>query len=379
MTTSVPSTTTQPAPVCSGLSETAADVHVAVVGGGINGLCSAWELALRGHVVDLFERGDLLCGTSSASTKLLHGGLRYLESGHIRLVREALRERAWWLANVPEHTAPIPLLLPIYRGRGRPRWILKLGLWLYDRLAGPANIARHRWLGADSLRERAPELSPDGLLGAYLFYDGQMDEPALGAWVARQAASAGVRLRTGEAVCRIDTGGALRTVQGAYRFDRIVNAAGAWAVRLLQDSEIESAVQLDHVRGSHLIVERAPANGYLLQIPNERRIFFVLPYRGRTLLGTTEVRQTLDEPVVCGAEEMEYLIRAYNAHFRRPLAADDVVETFAGLRSLIGSAEDPRRSSREYLVERRGALVNVYGGKWTTARALGRKVADQCA
>ena len=352
-------------------------MDIAVVGGGINGLCCAWELARRGHGVVLFERGELLSGTSGASTKLLHGGLRYLENGEIRLVREALAERAWWLANVPEHTAPLPLLLPVYRGRSRPRWTLKIGLWLYDRLAGASSIAPHRWLDAESVRRRAPGLHPHGLLGAFLFYDGQMDVRALGIWVAGQARAAGARLHTGESVLRIERDGRHETPRGERRFDRIVNAAGAWSVRLLEQSGIEPAVRLDHVRGSHLLVDRPLSEGFLLQVPGARRIFFVLPYGRRTLIGTTEVRQTLDEPIVCSAAERDYLIRAYNAHFSEPLDPDDVAETFAGLRPLIRSAADPGRATREYLIQRDGALVNCFGGKWTTARALARAVAEE--
>jgi glycerol-3-phosphate dehydrogenase len=351
-------------------------MDIAVVGGGINGLCSAWELAARGHQVDLFERGELLGETSGASTKLLHGGLRYLENGEIRLVREALAERAWWLANCPQHAAPIALWLPIYTGRSRPGWQIKLGLWLYDRLAGPQNIAPHRWYAREGVIERCPGLDPNGLLGAFLFYDGQMDEAGLGAWVADRARSAGAELHTDLPVLSLGQGGELTTELGTRRFDRIVNTAGPWAVQLLRSSGIAHEVHLDQVRGSHLIVRRSIESGYLLQVPNERRIFFVLPYLGRTLIGTTEVRQRLEEPIVCSESEMDYLICAYNAHFRDHIARADVLETFAGLRPLIRSTMDPGRASREYAIERRDALISVYGGKWTTARALARTVAD---
>jgi glycerol-3-phosphate dehydrogenase len=354
-------------------------MDIAVVGGGINGLCSAWELARQGHRVELFERGRLLGETSGASTKLLHGGLRYLEHGELRLVREALAERAWWLANCPQHARPIALWLPIYAGRSRPGWQIKVGLWLYDRLAGTRNIAPHRWYGREAVLERCPGLKPDGLSGAFLFYDGQMDEQGLGGWVAEQVQAAGARLHTDRPVLRIAPDGLLTTGSGTGRFDRIVNAAGPWAVQLLESSGLVPKVRLDQVRGSHLIVERPQGAGFLLQVPGERRIFFVLPYRGRTLIGTTEVRQTLAEPIACSEDELNYLLRAYNAHFCEPLAPADVAETFAGLRPLIQSAADPGRATREYLIERTGALVNVYGGKWTTARALGRAVAAATA
>src|SRR5689334_12101618 len=128
----------------------------AVVGGGINGVMSAWALARRGHAVDLFERGELMGATSSASTKLIHGGLRYLEAGEFRLVREALRERLFWLTSAPNLVHKIELILPVYRWSRRGRWLLRAGLFLYDYLAGKSNLGRHRWLAAAQLRELMP-------------------------------------------------------------------------------------------------------------------------------------------------------------------------------------------------------------------------------
>lgn len=354
-------------------------MDVAVVGGGINGLCSAWELARRGHRVELFERGELLSETSSASTKLLHGGLRYLENREFRLVREALAERRWWMDHVPEHAGRVALWLPIYAGASRPRWLIKLGLWLYDLLAGSGGIGVHRWFDRAAVVARCPDLRPDGLRGAFLFYDGQMDEAGLGGWVADQARALGVVVRTGTPVDAVSVDGWLQAGGERRRYDRIVNAAGPWAVRLLERSGLRAAVALDQVRGSHLLFDAPLAEGYLLQVPGERRIFFVLPYQGRTLVGTTEVRQSLDEPVAASEPEVEYLLDAYNAHFVKPRHRAEVAGTFAGLRPLIKSAADPSRATREYVIDRDGALVNVFGGKWTTARALGRAVADAAA
>ena len=161
--------------------------HVAVVGGGINGLCIAWQLALHGWHVELFERGQCLQQTSTASTKLLHGGLRYLEQGHLGLVAESLRERARWLREVPQHCHWLPLLLPIYRREQRPAWQWRLALGFYDGLALGRLPAFARWLPRDAVLTRQPQLLADGLVGAWQFWDGQMDEQALGRWVLAQA------------------------------------------------------------------------------------------------------------------------------------------------------------------------------------------------
>lgn len=351
--------------------------RVAIIGGGINGLCTAWALSREGHPVELFERAELVGQTSRASTKLLHGGLRYLENGEFRLVREALRERQWWLATVPALTRPLQLLLPVYRTGSRSRWKLKLGLSLYDRLAGAGNLGRHQWHDVQTLATMAPDLKPRGLLGAFTFYDGQMDDYRLGLWVAEQTQKAGARLHCREEVLGIGTDGGVTTPHRTDYFDVVVNAAGPWAEQLLQRSGIQPRHHLDLIRGSHLLVERQTSCGYLLEAPQDHRPFFVLPYQGKTLLGTTEERQTLGDGVHCTDEECCYLTEAYNTYFRRPLRSPEIVGRFAGIRPLIRSASNPQKATREYAVERHGRVVTVFGGKWTTARALGERVAAE--
>ena len=147
-------------------------MNLAVVGAGLHGIMSAWALRADGHEVVLYEQGEPMNATSRASTKLLHGGLRYLEHGDIGLVREGLRARSWWLSRAPELTRSIEITIPVYRGKGRGRWTLKAGLTLYDLLAGRSRLCRHRWLDPGYLKERAPGLKTRGLLGAYVFCDG---------------------------------------------------------------------------------------------------------------------------------------------------------------------------------------------------------------
>jgi len=355
-----------------------AGLNIAVVGGGINGICVAWQLAEHGHKVTLYEKNQPMSGTSSASTKLLHGGLRYLENGEIRLVHEALRERAWWVNKAPHLAHRLALLLPVYENSTRPRWQWKLGLSIYDLLAGRQNLGNHRWLDASTIRQLAPNLSSQGLKGGYRFYDGQMDDRALGLWAVEQAKKQGVEVRENSPVLRVTPEGVLWTNQGLTPYDRIVNAAGPWAGQLLSQSKLESAYHLDLVRGSHLILNgEPPALGFLLETGEDQRIFFVLPYQNKTLVGTTEVRQELDEPVVCSDEETQYLLRAYNRHFQDTRTEADIVSRFAGIRPLIRSANNPSQATREYKLLRHGQLLSVFGGKWTTARALAVQVADK--
>jgi glycerol-3-phosphate dehydrogenase len=355
-------------------------LRIAVVGAGINGIMSAWALADAGHAVVLAERGQPMEQTSRASTKLLHGGLRYLEHGAFALVREGLRERAWWLRAAPHLTRQIEIILPVYRDSPRGRLALKAGLLAYDLLAGAARLGWHRWLGVNELLRRAPALRSDGLLGGYLFLDGQMDDHALGLWALEQARAKGVELRTQAAVTRVDVEGGLTCGAQREAFDFVVNATGPWAAALLAASGIACQHRLDLVRGSHLVLDREIGCGFLLQSPDDGRVCFVLPYQRRTLVGTTEVRQSLDEPIACSDAERDYLLHMFNATFSPGIGPADFAETFAGVRPLVaGNAAQASAVSREYALERNGRLLTVFGGKWTTARALGQKVAEAAA
>jgi glycerol-3-phosphate dehydrogenase len=358
---------------------------VAVVGGGINGLCIAWQLAIRGWQVELFERGRCLQETSSTSTKLLHGGLRYLEQGHLSLVAESLRERGRWLREVPEHCRWLPLLLPIYRNQQRPGWQWMLGLGLYDGLALGQLPGFARWLTRDAVLERQPELLADDLHGAWQFWDGQMDERALGSWVQAQAVEQGVIVHEHCRVEQLNPEGWLKTVSGSdsnHRFDWIVNASGPWAVQLLDQSGLSSAVQLDLVRGSHLLVPPTqgialPADGLFVEVPGSRRIAFVLPYQGELLIGTTEEGQGLDEPISPSPTEREQLYTLLEHYLPRWLpSARDHGRWISGLRPIVHRKNDISTTSREAEIQRLGRLITIYGGKWTTARSLAQRLAE---
>ena len=351
-------------------------MKIAVIGGGINGLSSAWQLALAGYDVSLFERDGVMQATSIASSKLLHGGLRYLEQGEFRLVREALQERRWWLKKAPRLTRRLPILYPLYADSRRARWQLKIGLWLYDSFAGRKGIGRHRWLSAEQAKRCSPQLKAEGLKGAYLFFDGQMDDAKLGLWMAQQCAKAGVKIHEQSPVLQVRTDAQLELASGWRSFDRIINVAGPWSQQLLQQSGLPQQ-PLDLVRGSHLVLPPTGAYGHMLEVPGESRIVFVLPYQGNTLLGTTEVRQQLSEPIRCSVAEREYLLATYNHYFEPQLGVDDVLADFAGVRPLLSGSANASKASREYQLNWQGKLLTVSGGKWTTARALAKSVVKQ--
>ncbi len=349
-----------------------------MIGGGINGLCSTWALAQAGHQVTLFEADQLMGKTSVASSKLLHGGLRYLENFEFRLVKEALKERQWWLNKVPNLTRRLPILYPIY-SHTRSRYKIKLGLMLYDFFAGKRGIGRHRWLTLKQIKRCSPQLMQKGLKGAYLFFDGQMDDRALGLWVAKQCNTLGVDIRENTPVKTVNTQGCLTTENDRFKFDHIVNVAGPWSAELLQQSKVNSARQLDLVRGSHLLLPAISKYGHMLEVPGEKRIVFVLPFKHQTLLGTTEVRQSLDEKIACSEDEQHYLLNLYNHYFEQQRNPSDITGGFAGLRPLLAGSENASTASREYQIDQQQRLTSVFGGKWTTARALGLAVAAHLA
>jgi glycerol-3-phosphate dehydrogenase len=354
--------------------------RVAVVGGGINGSGIAWELARRDYEVVLFEKG--ICGaqTSSATTKMIHGGLRYLERLHVGLVRESLRERAWLLTHLPELVKPLEILLPVYNDSPRSRLTIRTGLALYDLLAGGAGIERHHSLSARELLARAP-VSSEGLRGGFAYTDAQVDDFALVRAVVASAIREGAVVREETRVEKLERAGGdwlVHTSHGdASRFDLLINAAGPWMNELLRANGISARYVLSLVRGSHLVLtRRVSESGLLLQSTSDRRVFFVLPWKGTTLVGTTEVvHKEPPDDVKATEEEIDYLLTRYNRYFRQPISHADVASTFSGVRPLVGRATNPSAIDRDFRVVRRGNVINVFGGKMTTFMALARKVA----
>jgi glycerol-3-phosphate dehydrogenase len=253
--------------------------------------------------------------------------------------------------------------------------MIGLGLFAYDRIAGPTVLPRATWISTRDLLAQDPRLNASGLLGGWRFWDGQMDDLALGLWVAERAREAGAILREHAAVTQVRPDGSL-LLDGEERVhESLVNAAGPWAGRLLEHSGRSAPFAIDTIRGSHLILSAPTSQAYLVEVPGERRIAFILPWKGGTLVGTTEVRQRLDEPIATDERETAYLSGLYRHYF--PEAPLHITGTFAGLRPLIRSAADPGRATREYAFHRDGKLLTVFGGKWTTARALARAVGRQ--
>ena len=264
--------------------------RVAVIGGGINGAGIAWELSRRDYNVAIFDKAAFGGQTSSATTKMIHGGLRYLEGLHLGLVREALRDRKRLLDHLPELVKPIEILLPVYADSPRSRFEIKIGLVLYDVLAGRKNLHHHHSLTAKELADRAP-LDRRGLRGGFLYWDAQVDDAQLVRTVIASAVRDGA---TAHEHTRVESlrpdgdGWIVRTAAGEEQFDVVINAAGPWMNELLDANAITARYRLTLVRGSHLVLRRRVSEyGVLLQSIDDQRVFFVLPWKGTTLVGTT--------------------------------------------------------------------------------------------
>lgn len=350
---------------------------IAVIGGGVNGCGIARDAAGRGARILLLEQGDLAQGTSSASTKLIHGGLRYLEHREFALVREALseRERLWSIA--PHIIHPMRFVLPWAKGL-RPRWLLRAGLFLYDHIGGRGVLPATQAI--DLRRHDAGASLKPGFGTGWIYSDAWVDDARLVILNARDAADRGADIRPRCQATSLERGRdhwTIKTPQGAFTARILVNAAGPAALDVLRRVGQPVTRRMRLVRGSHIVVPRLFDHdcAYFFQLP-DRRIFFAIPYeRDFTLIGTTDCDHAggLDH-VRASEEEIAYLCEGANRYFARPLSPADVVWSFAGVRPLLedGSGK-PEAATRGYQLEVDDAgapLLSVFGGKITTYRHL---------
>ena len=358
---------------------------LAVIGGGINGAGVARDAAGRGAKVLLLEAGDLAQGTSSASTKLVHGGLRYLEHYEFGLVRESLAEREALWRIAPHIIWPLRFVLPHVPGL-RPRWLLRLGLFLYDHIGGRRLLPPTKSIDLARHPAGAP-LKPQ-YAKAFEYSDGWVDDARLVVLNAQDAAERGADIRTRTPLTggrREDGVWHLDTPAGAFRARALVNAGGPGVLGVLGVLGETPDLAMRLVRGSHIVVRRKFAHeyAYFFQLP-DGRIFFAIPYeRDFTLIGTTDRDHTgpLSE-VRASAEEIEYLCTGASIYFAEPVTPADVVWTYSGVRPLIDDGSGrPEAATRGYRLdlspEDEGApLLSIYGGKITTYRHLAEEAVD---
>lgn len=365
------------------------EFDVLVIGGGATGLGVAVDAATRGYRTAVVEAGDFAQATSSRATKLAHGGVRYLRSGQIHLVREALRERSILLRAAPHLVRRLEFVVPAYR-----RWELAYygaGLMLYGLLAGRASLGATRMIGAAETAERVPGLKRTCLKGGVVFYDAQFNDARLALALARTALDYGAtamnyvrceRLihesgRVRGAVVRDVETGATSTVRARVT----INATGIFSDELRKMDDPKAAPMLALSRGTHLVVRAGAVGEAAIIVPKTRdgRVIFAIPWQGRVLIGTTEVAAAapVKEPGH-SEDEIDYLLEQIGPYLERPIERGDILSVFSGLRPLVqGRAAKTSQLSREHHVEcSTTGLITITGGKWTTYRRMAEDTVD---
>jgi len=385
-------------------------VDVLVIGGGITGAGIALEAAARGYRVGLVEKGDFAGGTSSKSTKLVHGGIRYLPQFDFALVQEALVERGRLMRNAPHLVRPLGFVLPLYAENKRPLGtpiappggigmsaLLRAGLTLYDLMAGGLAIQRHRHIGARRALELAPALKAEGLRDAFLYYDGQTDDTRLTLTVLRTAAKRGARLANYVEVVGFDLeAGEIRAArvrdvlsdeEFAIPARAVINATGAFAGQL-EALAGAPRIAIAPAKGVHLTLPRQalPVTDHAVVLPEtpDGRLLFIVPWNTRVILGTTDTKGgDLNRPAATEAD-VNYLLSTANAYLRTTLDRSQVISAWAGYRPLVSPANADSQAtaklSRNHVVaDGPGGMITVTGGKLTTYRRMAQDALDHLA
>ncbi|HEX8185132.1 MAG TPA: glycerol-3-phosphate dehydrogenase/oxidase, partial [Blastocatellia bacterium] len=347
------------------------------------------------------EKRDFASGTSSRSSKLIHGGLRYLEQFQFALVREALAERATLARLAPHLSRPLAFLVPLYRGGkrsplGSNRLRLSAGLWLYDLLAGRKNIARHRWLTRESALKLAPALDAENLRGGFVYYDCLTDDARLVIELIKTAAAyhavavnyaqATGFIRTDGRITGVKVEDSLSNRRVELRARVIVNATGVWSDEVSRGADSNVAKRLRPSKGVHVVMPSEKfGSGTAILIPSlgERRFLFVIPWQGRAVIGTTDTDYAgdLDEPRAEIEEIRRIVESAAQAFPGAAISTEDVISSYAGLRPLVGGGDKTTKelSRKEEIFESEPGLISIIGGKLTTYRRMAERVVDLAA
>ena len=367
---------------------------VLVIGGGATGLGAVLDAASRGYKALLVERGDFAKGTSSRSTKLIHGGVRYLEQGNIKLVQGALHERWYFLKNAPGLTSVIPFILPAYS-----RWKLFyfwIGLKLYDLLSGRLSLGSTRVLSPEEVVQRMPCVRSKDLKGGVMYYDGQFDDSGMCIALAHTAVQHGATalnycevqgfLYEQGRICGAQLTDQISGKRYELRASAIVNATGVFADELMTTDDQAHQPLVRPSQGIHLVADTRFFEGdHALLIPRttDGRVLFAVPWQGKVVIGTTDVQVgAAGEEPVAHEEEIDFIINNFNQYCRGDLSRDDVLSVFAGLRPLVcmnqGKATSQLLRDHTIIVSGSG-LVTIIGGKWTTYRKMAKEAVSKAA
>lgn len=362
-----------------------------VLGGGINGCGIAADAALRGLSVTLIEKDDIASKTSSSSSKLIHGGLRYLEYYDFSLVKKAIKERQILFEIAPHLVHPLLFVLP-YQNKSRPLWLLKAGLFLYDNLSRKNKLPKSKFI---KRQEHANFFSPlsSKIDKGFLFYDGFTNDARLTLANALQAKTHGASVLTHTELLKGETNSTsnlwnltVKTKDGREKLIKarcVINATGPWVESTNLLLGLHNHYHLSLVKGSHLVVKQLyqGEHAYLLQ-NSDNRILFIMPYFGFTLIGTTDVSiDNTEDKATISVAEIDYLLNAANSYFNYSLTNNDIVSSWSGVRPLIAAEKElPQALSRDYFThfsKSPAPNISIYGGKLTVYRQLAVDVVDQ--
>lgn len=366
-----------------------------IIGGGATGAGIALDAAARGYAAALLEQHDFGKGTSSRSTKLVHGGVRYLQQGNISLVMEALKERGLLLRNAPHLVRDLAFIVPNYDWWEAPFY--GLGMKVYDLLAGRYGFGRSRILSKEEVLKRIPTIEQDGLRGGVLYYDGQFDDARLLINLVQTAVERGaaaVNYVRVVGITRDAEGMAAGVVAEDVESGRtltvparcVINAAGPFADAVRRMDEPEAAPMIAPSRGSHIVLDGSfLPGGVAIMVPRtrDRRVMFAIPWLGRVVVGTTDVpADNADLEPRATEEEIEYILETAGPYLERPPTRRDIRSVFAGIRPLVrnGEAASTAALSRDHTVQiSSSGVVTVVGGKWTTYRKMAEDAVDHAA
>ena len=352
-----------------------------IIGGGINGAGIARDAAGRGLSVCLADKGEIGGATSSWSTKLIHGGLRYLENYEFKLVRESLMEREIVHKIAKPISKPIPFIIP-YVDKIRPAWLIKIGLFLYDNLGGKSIIPKSKTL---DLRKELPNVLQEKYKTGFQYFDIQIDDKKLTKLNVKDAKRNKAKILEYNKVKKaeiIDNKWIIHLQNGKKIASKVlINASGPWINETLHKNiKIKSKKKIRLVKGSHIITKKLYKEDVAFTFQNkDKRIIFVIPYKGKfSLIGTTEVEVKSPENKEISKSEIKYLINSVNEYLKKEISTKDIVDTYSGIRPLIEDFNTATKVTRDYVFDlniiKNLPLLNIYGGKLTTYRKLSEKV-----
>ncbi|MCB1120772.1 MAG: glycerol-3-phosphate dehydrogenase/oxidase, partial [Verrucomicrobiae bacterium] len=366
---------------------------VLIIGGGSTGLGCALDAVSRGYRTLLIEQADFSNATSSRSTKLIHGGVRYLRQGNISLVRESLAERGWLLKHLPHLVQPQPFLIPTYSFW--ETWFYRIGLWMYDRLAGALRIHASKRCNRQQALERVPTLKADKLYGGVVYWDGQFDDARMCVELANTVWSKGglalnylranTLIKEAGKVVGVEAMDVLSGEQFVLRGRAIIHATGIFSDRFRREDHPGVKPMIRSSRGSHLVVDGSclpGGNAIMVPKTSDGRLLFMVPWLDRVIVGTTDIPdENLCLEPRATKEEIDFIIENATPYLSKPITRGDVLSVYSGLRPLV---MDPKKQgntsalSRDHVIDvSESGLITIAGGKWTTFRKMGEDAINQ--